>query len=176
MAQQRHDITRASQRHNCTKRARPRSKTFGRNRNADVLLSNVHELAYWCQWRLAIRGACAEFDAAGEVEVEAWSRGRREEIGIAAQAKLCSEVRHLEAQLGRLASTNAKLDAALLEKGEELLKLQEDSISFSTEIVRLKVGKRVGNVPYCVYCVSGRCWILFWSNLNLSSLKPSTAG
>lgn len=158
MAQQRHDTTVTSQRRTCPKRARPRSKAFGRNRNADVLLSNFHDLAYWCQWRLAIRGACAEFDAAGEVEAEAWSRERREEIGIAAQAKLCSEVRHLEAQLGRLTSMNAKLDAALLEKGEELLKLQEDSISSSAAIVRLQVGERVGTVLHCENCVSTRFW------------------
>lgn len=105
----------------------------------DTVIHDVHELAYWCQWRLAISAACSRFDAAGETEAAAWSRERRDEINVANQAKLCSEIRHLEAQLGRLTSVNAKLEAALLKKEDELIKLEKRCVAARAAVGQLQV-------------------------------------
>lgn len=136
-----------------------RPRPFRPTANMDTVIYNVHELAYWCQWRLAISGACAGFDAAGEAETDAWSREWRDEISVASQAKLCSEVRHLEAQLGRLTSVNAKLEAALLEKEEDLIKLEKSSVAARAAVGRLQVSSQAFSWLYwCVQIVCDRCY------------------
>lgn len=122
------------------KRARPLSSSQNNNNDNLLLISNLHQLAYWGQWRLAISAACAGFDSAGEEEADvAWSLQRRHEICVANQAKLCSEIRHLEAQLGRTTSVNAKLEAAQSEKAEALVKLEKELLAVTASVGRLQV-------------------------------------
>lgn len=118
------------------KRARPFPTTYT---HADRALVNIHQLAYWGQWRLAIHGVCARFDTKSEVETDGWSRLRRDEISIAKQTALCAEVRHLEAQLGRHTSINAKLEALLSERGEALSGLETERVKAIATVDRLQV-------------------------------------
>lgn len=124
--------------------------------HADALsVVDVHDLAYWSQWRLAIHGVCARFEAAAQVEAGAWSRERLDHasVCISKEVALNSEVRHLEAQLGRHTSMNAKLEAALSENAEALVKAESARLSAAAAISRLQVSRRMyvrrekGTVP-----------------------------
>lgn len=110
---------------------------------ADRTLSfvDMHDLAYWCQWRLAMRGVCARFEAEAHVEAEAWSRERRDEASISRQAALSEEVRHLESQLGKHTSMNAKLGAALSEKAQALASVEAERIAAVAAVERLQVSR-----------------------------------
>lgn len=107
---------------------------------------DVHDLAYWGQWRLAIHGVCAQFEAAAQVEADAWSRRERldhvHHASIAKEQALSSEVRHLEAQLGRHTSMNAKLEAALSENAEALVKAESARAAAAAAVCRLQVSRR----------------------------------
>lgn len=107
---------------------------------------DVHDLAYWSQWRLAIHGVCARFEAAAQVEADAWSRERLDHVdhvSISKQQALSSEVRHLEAQLGRHTSMNAKLEAALSENAEALAKAESARLVAAATVYRLQVSSAV---------------------------------
>lgn len=112
---------------------------------------DVHDLAYWSQWRLAIHGVCARFEAVGKVEADAWSRERVDHVSISKEQALSSEVRHLEAQLGRHTSMNAKLEAALSENAEALVKAESARVAAAAAVCRLQVSRRSVEVGAC-------CW------------------
>lgn len=115
-------------------------------RNALSVL-DVHDIAYWSQWRIAIDGVCARFEAVAQVDADAWSRERLDHVSISKQQALSSEVRHLEAQLGRHTSMNAKLEAALSENAEALAKAESARVAAAAAVCRLQVSRR--------FCVTG---------------------
>lgn len=108
---------------------------------ADRVLSalEVHDLAYWCQWRLAILHVSARFEAATHVESDTWCREQLEQVSISQQAALSSEVRHLESQLGKYTSMNAKLEAALSVNAEALGKTESARVAATATVSRLQV-------------------------------------
>lgn len=116
-----------------------------RLRGDTLSVLDVHDLAYWSQWRLAIHGVCARFEAAAQVEVgaDAWFRRERvDHVSISRQQELSSEVRHLEAHLGRHTSMNAKLEAALSENTEALAQAESARKVAEAALSRLQVGQR----------------------------------
>ncbi|CAN0293993.1 unnamed protein product [Pylaiella littoralis] len=119
------------------KRVRRRQSRLNIN---DALSSmvDVHDVAYWSQWRLAIHGVCAQFEAAAQVEVDAWSRERVDHVSISRQQALSSEIRHLEAQLGKHTSMNAKLEAASFENAEALAKTESARVTAAAVVTRLQ--------------------------------------
>lgn len=121
------------------KRVRRRQSRLNIN---DALSSmvDVHDVAYWSQWRLAIHGVCAQFEAAAQVEVDAWSRERVDHVSISRQQALSSEIRHLEAQLGKHTSMNAKLEAASFENANALAKTESARVTAAAAVTRLQVG------------------------------------
>lgn len=100
---------------------------------------DTHDIAYWSQWRLAIHGVCARFEAAAQIEADAWSRERLDHVSISRQQALSSEVRHLETQLGKHTSLNAKLEAALCENAEALATAASARIAAAAAVSRLQV-------------------------------------
>lgn len=123
---------------NIAKRVHSLAKCEGATSRA-LSIADVHDLAYWCQWRLAIHGVCARFDAAAQVDADAWSRERLDKVGIERQAALSSEVHHLESQLGRQTSMNAKLETALSENAEALARVDSARTVAVAAAGRLKV-------------------------------------
>ncbi|CAM9982948.1 unnamed protein product [Ectocarpus sp. 13 AM-2016] len=99
---------------------------------------DTHDIAYWSQWRLAIHGVCARFEAAAQVEADAWSRERLDHVSISRQQALSSEVRHLETQLGKHTSMNAKLEVALCENAEALATAESARIAAAAAVSRLQ--------------------------------------
>lgn len=108
---------------------------------ADRVLNalEIHNLAYWCQWRLAILHVSARFEAAAQVESDIWCREQLEQVSISQQAALSSEVRHLESQLGKYTSMNAKLEAALAVNAEALGKTESARVAATATVSRLQV-------------------------------------
>ncbi|CAM9554076.1 unnamed protein product [Ectocarpus sp. 6 AP-2014] len=99
---------------------------------------DTHDIAYWSQWRLAIHGVCARFEAVAQVEADAWSRERLDHVSISRQQALSSEVRHLETQLGKHTSMNAKLEAALCENADALATAESTRIAAAATVSRLQ--------------------------------------
>ncbi|CAM9529106.1 unnamed protein product [Discosporangium mesarthrocarpum] len=113
---------------------RPRPKERESDQKLTALL-DMHQVGYWTQWHLALNGACARFNAATEAVAETGAR-RREESDPhrdykTRQQELNAEIRHLQAQLGKQASENGKLEA-------EILKIQEARGSDSASVARLE--------------------------------------
>lgn len=124
------------------KNGKRRGREQSRLRGDALSIVHVHDLAYWSQWRLAIHGVCARFEAAAQVEADAWSRERVDHVSISKEQALNSEVRHLEAQLGRHTSMNAKLEAALSENAEALAKAESARVAAAATVCRLQVSRR----------------------------------
>lgn len=102
---------------------------------------NAYQLAYWCQWRLAIHEACARFDDAAETPVDTrLALERIDQVRVADRNALSEEVRHLESQLGKQTSSNIKLEAALSERSEALTKSNAEKESTIIALRELKVG------------------------------------
>lgn len=134
------------------KAKRMRRRQSRLNTNIDALnMFDVHDVAYWSQWRLAIHGVCARFEAVAQVEADAWSRERLDHVSISRQQALSREVRHLEAQLGKHTSMNAKLESALFENAEVLAKTESARANAAAAVARLQVGRVVG-VCYLLLC------------------------
>ena len=122
---------------------RQRGPVQSRVRGDALNVVDVHDLAYWGQWRLAIHGVCARFEAAAQVEADAWSRRERlDHASISKEQALSTEVRHLEVQLGRHTSMNAKLEAALSENAEALVKAESARMAAAAAVRRLQVSRR----------------------------------
>lgn len=119
------------------KRARPFQATCLPTERA---LVNTHQLAYWCQWRLAIHAFCTGCDPEDDMAVDAhWARERRNEVIVANQAALGAEIRHLECQLGKQTSISAKLEAALSERGEALANVELQRKTANEKLQQLRV-------------------------------------
>lgn len=123
------------------KRIRRRQSRLNTDDALSMSMVDVHDVAYWSQWRLAIHEVCTRFEAAAQVEAETWSRERLDHVSISRQQALSSEVRHLEAQLGKHTSMNAKLEAALFENAEALAKTESARASAATAVTRLQVSR-----------------------------------
>lgn len=108
----------------------------------------LHDLAYWCQWRLAILHVSARFEAAAQVESDTWCREQLDQVSISQQAALSSEVRHLESQLGKHMSMNAKLEAALSASAEALGKTESARVAATTAVSRLQVSLPTSSSTY----------------------------
>lgn len=106
-----------------------------------TIIADAHEIAYWYQWRIAIHEVCIRFEATTQIQAEGWSRERLDQIAISTQASLRAEVQHLESQLGKFASMNAKLEAALSEKANELAKSEMARAAALTATCKLEVRK-----------------------------------
>lgn len=102
-------------------------------------VAEVHDLAYWCQWRLAILQVSARFEAAAQGESDTWCREQLDLVSISQQAALSTEVRHLESQLGKHTSMNAKLEAALSASAEALGKTESARVAATAAVSRLQV-------------------------------------
>lgn len=110
-----------------------------------TIIADAHEIAYWYQWRIAIHEVCIRFEATARIEAESWSRERLDQIAISTQASLRAEVKHLESQLGKFASLNAKLEAALSEKANDLAKTDTARAAAVTAACNLQVSGQVVN-------------------------------
>lgn len=111
---------------------------------SDRALIDAYQLAYWCQWRLAIHGFCTDIDTMGEENSDLhWVREQRDQLNLAKQTALFAEVRHLESQLGKQASTNAKLEVAISEGSEAMIKMEVERDAAALTICRLEVGTRI---------------------------------
>lgn len=119
-----------------------RARTFQTTcTTSDRALIDAYQLAYWCQWRLAIHGFCTRIDAMGEENTDLnWVREQRDQLNLAKQTALFAEVRHLESQLGKQASTNAKLEAAISEGSEAMIKFKVERDAAAATIRSLEVG------------------------------------
>lgn len=103
-------------------------------------LADVHDLAYWGQWRLAVHGVCAQFDAAVHTETDC-AREQEDHANIARHAALSDEIRHLERQLGRHASVNSKLEASFCENRQALVKAESARVAAVASADRLQVSE-----------------------------------
>lgn len=112
------------------------------SRHDALSIVDVHDLAYWSQWRLAIHGVCARFEAVAQIE-DSWPRERLDHASIAKHQALSSEIRHLEVQLGRHTSINAKLEAALCENADALAKAESARVAAAASVSRLQVSRRI---------------------------------
>lgn len=118
--------------------------------NSAATIADAHEVAYWYQWRIAIHEVCIRFEANTHIEVEGWSRERLDQIVISTQTSLKAEIQHLESQLGKFASLNAKLEGALSEKVNGLTKSEMARAAAVTATCKLQVRKSVvthANLP-----------------------------
>lgn len=113
-------------------------------------LVGMHDIAYWCQWRLAIHTVCARFDVAVQSESNGWVRDRLDQVSLSQQAALCAEVRHLQSQLGKHTSINAKLETALAKNAEALAKTESMRVASDSSASRLQVSGR-GTLLWCCF-------------------------
>lgn len=102
-------------------------------------LVDMHDLAYWCQWRLAIHTVCARFDVEEQSESNGWAREKLDQVNLSRQAALCEEVRHLQSQLGKHTSINGKLEAVLAENAQALAKMELARVASDAAASRLQV-------------------------------------
>ncbi|CAM9157154.1 unnamed protein product [Hapterophycus canaliculatus] len=109
---------------------------------AGISIVDVHDIAYWSQWRVAIHEVCARFEGVAQVETEERSTEGLDYAGIPVQQACCRafrrEVRHLETQLGKHTSMNAKLEAALCENAEALKKAESARVAAVASVSRLQ--------------------------------------
>lgn len=133
---------------NVKRRPRPHRHQFHARAKVGggISIVDTHDIAYWSQWRLAIHEVCSRFEEAAQVEVEERSIERPDHDDIARQ-QACSkglrrEVRHLETQLGKRTSMNAKLEAALCDNAEALTKAESARVAAAAAVSRLQVSGR----------------------------------
>lgn len=128
------NVKRRPRQHRCQARAKV---------GVGISIVDTHDIAYWSQWRLAIHEVCARFEEISQEEADKRCTEQLDRDSIARQQAcnqaLSREVRHLETQLGKHTSMNAKLEAALCDNAEALVKAESARAAAAAAVSRLQV-------------------------------------